>query len=92
MSSPEALDQSAHDQPAAATFAVDAEADPGLLPRLLEPFALRNLVPDAVTSVRHGNGLRVEIRVAGLTRDEVPHLALRLANVVPVTRVLADID
>ena len=37
---------SLHGQFASVRFTVQAEADPGLLPRLLMPFAKRDLTPD----------------------------------------------
>lgn len=42
-------------------FHVEADAEPGLLPRLLAPFARRDLCPDRVRSQRHGASLRAEL-------------------------------
>ena len=43
-------------QPSVAVrFMLDADADPGLLPRLLQPFARRDLVPDRMWSHRAGD-------------------------------------
>lgn len=44
-----------------ARFRVLADAEPGLLPRLLNPFAKRDLTPELVTARREGATLRVEI-------------------------------
>jgi hypothetical protein len=46
-------------------FTLEAEAVPGLLPRLLQPFAKRDLVPDHVQVRRRGDTLHVEL---GMTR------------------------
>ena len=66
-----------------------AEAEPSVLPRALEPFALRNLVPQSVSCRRERGGLRIDVTVAGLATREVEHLTLRLNQIVPVHTVLA---
>jgi hypothetical protein len=45
-------------------FMLDADAVPGLLPRLLQPFAKRGLLPDRMWSHRSGEVMHVEIAVA----------------------------
>lgn len=45
-------------------FMLDADAVPGLLPRLLQPFAKRDLLPDRMWSHRSGELMHVEIAVA----------------------------
>ena len=52
---------------------LDADADPGLLPRLLQPFARRDLVPDRMWSHRAGDTMHVEIAMAEMP-GEVVHL------------------
>ena len=78
-------------QPVALTaqFTVQAEAEPSVLPRVLEPFALRNLVPLAVHCRRERSGMRIEVTVAGLEAQVVEHLTRRLNQLVPVETVLA---
>lgn len=53
-------------------FRLFAEAEPGLLPRLLEPFARRGVIPEHVAITRQGAALAVEIVIpplpAGLLR------------------------
>ena len=52
-------------------FTIDAEASVGLLPRLLQPFAKRGLVPDWFLARREGETMRVEMRVEGMDADAV---------------------
>ncbi len=75
--------------PLVAHFTVQAEAEPSVLPRVLEPFALRNLVPLAVVCRRERSGMRIEVAVAGLETRVVEHLTCRLNQLVPVETVLA---
>ena len=70
-------------------FTVQAEAEPSVLPRVLEPFARRNLVPLAVHCRRERSGMRIEVTVAGLEAQAVEHLTRRLNQLVPVETVLA---
>jgi len=52
-----------------ACFSVTAVADPGTLPRILELFAKRGLVPAQMTATRvgpDGGGLCVEIRMTDM--------------------------
>lgn len=69
-----------------ARFRVLADAEPGLLPRLLNPFAKRDLTPDLVTARREGASLRVEI--ACVMEAGMVHLVEgNLAQVVGVRRL-----
>ena len=69
-------------------FAVRAGADPGALPRVLELFAKRGLVPAALTSRLHDDALAMEIEMAGLARAESDHIANCLRQIPMVTQVL----
>ena len=69
-----------------ARFRVLADAEPGLLPRLLNPFAKRDLTPDLVTARREGASLRFEI--ACVMEAGMVHLVEgNLAQVVGVRRL-----
>lgn len=66
-------------------FEVLAELSPGLLPRLLQPLARRNLVPRHLEARQAGEAMRVSI---GLEEVPSPMLALiegNLRQVVGVT-------
>ena len=68
-----------------ACFSILAEAEPGVMPRVLELFAKRNLVPDRWHSDRTGPGgrdLAIDLQVEGMT----PELASQLAGGGIVTR------
>ena len=57
----------------AVRFLLDADAAPGLLARLLQPFARRDLIPDRMWSHRSGETLHVEIAMEAMP-GEVVHL------------------
>lgn len=68
-------------------FTVDAYAEPGLLPRLLQPFAKRDLTPDHVLARREGEMLRVELGMEAMPAGMVHLVAGNLGQVVGVVRV-----
>jgi hypothetical protein len=73
---------------AAVRFTLLTEAEPGLLPRLLLPFAKRDLVPDDFCSRRTGDGgLLVEIGMAAMPAEMVHLVAGNLRQVVGVRSV-----
>lgn len=71
-------------------FALRADAEPGVLPRILELFAKRGLVPMAVSSrlTVEADALTVEVEVAGLVRAESDHIAHCLRGLPTVSQVL----
>ena len=71
-----------------AIFRVRAAAEPQAMPRLLELFALRSLVPERWHAERAGAELHILIEVPGLRPMEGEHLAARMRQLVPVRRVL----
>ena len=71
----------------AACFSVTAAASPGVLPRLLEPFAKRGLVPSEWHSRVDGSALSVEIRMAGMAPALAEYVAACLRQVYLVNRV-----
>lgn len=73
----------------AARFTVLAEAYPGLLSRVLEPLAKRDLVPDRVRAQREGDCLRVEIGLDAMPVDMLHLVAGNLGQIVGVLRVEA---
>ena len=75
-------------QHAAVRFTLAADADPGLLPRLLMPFAKRDLTPDSFESVRSGLSLRVEIGMLAMPAEMVHLVEGNLRQTVGVTSVL----
>lgn len=75
-----------------AQFAVTVLAEPGLLPRVLDEFAKRGLVPDRVSALRRGDALAIEADVPGLDPATAGHVARRLRAGYGVVRVLLAAD
>ena len=73
---------------AAVRFTLTADAEPGLLPRLLQPFAKRDLTPDSFDSTRIGQGVRVEIAMAAMPAEMVHLIEGNLRQTVGVTSVV----
>ena len=89
MSSP-AVAVAAAESPAATSFSVQARAEPGVMPRLIELFAKRGLVPErfAAVIVRPNLRLTVDIEMAGLDRNTVEYVANCMRQVTGVELVL----
>jgi hypothetical protein len=68
-------------------FTVDAFAESGLLPRLLQPFAKRDLTPDHLLARREGEMLRVELGMQAMPAEMVHLVAGNLGQVIGVVRV-----
>lgn len=78
-------------EPAAACFSVHARAEPGVMPRVLELFAKRGLVPSAWHSATCGpdqGELTIDIQMQGLGRDLVDYIAACLRQIAEVEVVL----
>ena len=71
----------------AVRFMLDADCSPGLLPRLLQPFAKRDLVPDRMWSHRAGETMHVEIAMEAMPGDAVHLVEGNLRQVVGVRSV-----
>ena len=71
----------------AARFRVVAEASPGLLPRLLQPLAKRDLTADTCHAVREGEMMRVEIALHAMPEGMVHLVAGNLGQVIGVVSV-----
>ena len=74
----------------AVRFMLDADAAPGLLARLLQPFAKRHLIPDRMWSHRSGETLPVEIAMEAMP-GEVLHLVEGNLRQVVGVRSLAQV-
>jgi acetolactate synthase small subunit len=69
-------------------FLLDAECSPGLLPRVLQPFARRDLVPDRMWSHRSGGMMHLEIAVETMPDDEIHLVEGNLRQIVGVVKVI----
>jgi len=78
-------------EPAVSCFSVEGDADPGLLPRVLELFAKRGLVPERFFAQqgRHGpRSLTIDLQVAGFSAHQRDLVAQSLRQIPLVTAVL----
>ena len=71
----------------AVRFLLDADCYPGLLPRLLQPYAKRDLVPDRMWSHRSGDVMHVEIAMEAMPVEVVHLVEGNLRQVVGVREV-----
>jgi hypothetical protein len=69
------------------SFHVLADTCPGLLPRLLQPFAKRDLVADEFHAKREGETTRVEMALFAMPVEMVHLVAGNLGQVVGVQDV-----
>ncbi len=65
-------------------FSLLADPSPGLLPRLLQPFAKRDLSPDQFEAHRREGEVRVEIRLEAMPAEMVHLVEGNLRAVVGV--------
>lgn len=75
-------------------FAVQAAAEPGALPRVLELFAKRGLVPSRWFSRTQGPGERelwIDIQMSGLDRETGDYMARCLRQIPDVGAVLTSV-
>jgi acetolactate synthase regulatory subunit len=68
-------------------FLVLAESSPGLLPRLLQPLAKRDLTADAMTARREGEDMHVELVLEAMPEEMVHLVAGNLGQVIGVMEV-----
>lgn len=71
-------------------FSVHALAEPGVMPRVLELFAKRGLVPSSWTSrVGAEQDLTIDIQMIGMSAEAADYVARCLRQIVGVQVVLA---
>ncbi len=72
------------------SFSVHARAEPGVMPRVLELFAKRGLVPLRWNSAAAAPGLSlaIDIEVGGLDRDAADYVARCMRQISGVNLVL----
>ena len=69
-------------------FLLDAECSPGLLPRVLQPFAKRDMMPDRMWSHRAGDTMHIEIAVEAMPDEEIHLVEGNLRQIVGVRQVI----
>jgi hypothetical protein len=68
-------------------FLIDADCSPGLLSRLLQPYAKRDLVPDRMWSHRAGEAMHVEIAMEAMPAGVVHLVEGNLSQIIGVRGV-----
>ncbi|WP_428485084.1 hypothetical protein [Rhodopila sp.] len=68
-------------------FLLDADSSPGLLSRLLQPYAKRDLIPDRMWSHRSGDTVHVEIAMEAMPAQVVHLVEGNLRQIVGVRSV-----
>ena len=71
-----------------ACFSVHADADPGVMPRVLELFAKRGLVPSSWHSSVAGEELTIDVQMRGMERALADYVAACLRQFAGVRVVL----
>ncbi len=69
------------------TFDLLADVEPGLLPRILVPFARRDLAPDQFRARRFGDTMQVTIILDAMPADELGLVEGNLRQIVGMRRV-----
>ena len=75
-------------------YRMTADADPGLLPRILQVLAKRSLVPEAFRAEQRSgdDGLSIELRIPAIEETKARHMAACLRETVGVRTVLGPIS
>jgi acetolactate synthase small subunit len=73
---------------ATACFSVQAEAEAGVMPRVVELFAKRGLVPTSWVSRVSGRELTIDVQMQGLEREQAAYIARCLRQIASVDVVL----
>ena len=89
MSSPLPLPVADSDQfPVTTCYCLSARAEPGVMPRVLELFAKRGLVPHKWHSTAAGPVLTIDVQLTGLERELGHYIARSMRQIVGVETVL----
>lgn len=71
-----------------AYFSIYARVEPGVMPRVLELFAKRGLVPTSWHSAITGTALEIDIAVTGLDAQAGRHITVCLQQIADIEAVL----
>lgn len=71
-------------------FLLSAEPSPGLLSRVLQPFARRDLIPDAVSARCIGALMQVEIAMAAIPCEMLQYIDGNLRQIVGLRSLMRD--
>jgi acetolactate synthase small subunit len=74
--------------PLSVCFAVQARVEPGVMPRIVELFAKRGLVPQKWHSTASGSVLAIDVQIGGLSRELSDYIARCMRQIIGVESVL----
>ena len=74
--------------PLTVSFSVQARAEPGVMPRVVELFAKRGLVPQKWHSIAAGPALTIDVQIDGVGRDLGDYMARCMRQIIGVETVL----
>ena len=74
-------------EPFSVSFSIRALAEPGVMPRVLELFAKRGLVPQRWNSAVSEAGLGIDVQMTGLDRDMADYIACCMRQIYGVETV-----
>jgi acetolactate synthase small subunit len=83
-----AADTDGEASPRTVSFLLQARAEPGVMPRVVELFAKRGLVPDKWHSAAAGSAMTIDVEMSGLGRDLGDYIARCMRQIVGVETVL----
>ena len=69
-------------------FCVQARAEPGVMPRVVELFAKRGLVPQKWHSTASGSALTIDVQIGGIGRELADYIARCMRQITGVETVL----
>ena len=81
------VDHRIHLKPCLSRFTIQSAIEPSVLSRIIENFALRNLVPENLLARRENGRLVISLTIAGLDPNVSDHLRSRMLNILPVVSV-----
>jgi hypothetical protein len=74
--------------PLAVSFSIRALAEPGVMPRVMQLFAKRGLVPRRWNSIASASGLSIDVEMTGLDHDAADYIARCMRLIHGVETVL----
>ena len=78
----------ADDFPHTVCYSILARAEPGVMPRVVELFAKRGLVPQKWHSTAAGSALTIDLQIGGLGDDLADYIARCMRQIMGVETVL----
>jgi hypothetical protein len=74
--------------PLSVCFSLEARAEPGVMPRVVELFAKRGLIPQKWHSSTSCDALTIDVQMGGLDRDLAGYIARCMRQITGVETVL----